>query len=80
MVDTLVEGNVARFANHRCGNYNMISQPVYRNSHSVNFFYNALFTREEVTPRKICYLVFNIIFENFQSGPLHGTMDTMMTA
>lgn len=50
VVNAFKKGNVARFANHRCGEYNMISQPVYRNSHSVNFFYNALFTRREITP------------------------------
>ena len=50
VVNAFEKGNVARFANHRCGGthrgYNMTSQFVYRSSHSDKHFYLALVTRE----------------------------------
>ena len=48
VVNAFHQGNVARFANHRCGTYNMMSQPVYRASHSDKHFYLALVTRRTV--------------------------------
>ena len=51
VVNAFHKGNIARFANHRCGDYNMLKQPVYRRSHSNKHYYLALVTKECVTPK-----------------------------